>query len=191
MKTSALVCCGLAALLLSACAAHQLRPYQAPTVGPTATLSIEALVGAGMPYTVLAFADAQACNDPQPIASNSGSAATASAPPTGAALTIGAGQLATLAVRMGSAARCEVIVSFVPRAGHSYRLSVDQQQLRCGLGIDDVSGGVRVAEALERRTARFGACIAQPGLEQLLLARAPSTPRGRSLDDFKNLLPGA
>lgn len=174
------------ALLAAGVGCGSMAPYQAPTSGPTAKLIVRASIGPVTKFKIVSYSNAQNCTGGELVASE------ASGANESLTALLKAGQMSTLSFQAAvGSAHCEVTASFLPRAGHAYALSAAERGGRCGLVIDDITSGKVAEPTYVPRTAQGGGCAVHPGLEQAMLARVPASkkPAGKSLDDFKALLP--
>lgn len=188
MKVKTMMAGGIATALLAACAggARVVAPYRGPTSGPSAKLIVKASVGPVAHFQLVSFSDAQNCTGAQLVATQADLVGGV----TFALLK--AGQMSTLSFRTIGGMQCEVIASFLPRAGRTYVLGAVDRGGRCGIQLDDISAG-KVAEAtFVSRMPQRGACVAQPNLEKIMLTQAPASGKtaAPTLDDFKDILPG-
>jgi hypothetical protein len=184
-----LIAGAIATALLAACAgATQVAaPYRAPVSGATAKLIVKASVGAATRFQLVSFSDAQHCTGGQLIATQADLVGDV----TFALLK--ADQMSTLSFHTVAGMQCEVIGSFLPRAGRTYLLGAVDRGGRCGIQLDDISGGGKAPEAtFVSRTAQRGGCVAQANLEKTMLAQAPANGKAAAatFDDFKDILPG-
>lgn len=189
VKTVMLAGIGIVVLAAGVGCVSTTPPYQAPTSGPMAKLHIRASIGPITQFKVVSYSNAQNCTGGELIASEeTGKHGAMSA-------VLKAGQMATLSFRSTvGGAHCEVMASFLPRAGRSYAMVAMEQGGRCGVTIDDITAGKVAEPTYVPRAAQGVGCTVHPGLEQAMLARVSagttSKAPGSSLDDFKALLPG-
>jgi hypothetical protein len=188
MKVNDVMMGGIATALLAACAggSQLVAPYRAPTAGATAKLIVEASVGPAVHFQLVSFSDAQHCTGGQLLATQADLVGDA----TFALLK--AGHMSTLSFRTTAGMQCEVIGSFLPRAGRTYLLGAVDRGGRCGIQLDDITAGKAAETTFVSRTPQRGGCVAQNNLEKIMLAQAPSNGKAvaPSLDDFKDILPG-
>lgn len=186
MNVKHLMAGAVATALLAACAGgtQVVAPYRAPTSGATAKMIVRASVGPATRFQLVSFSDAQHCTGGQLVASQAdlvGDVAFAQ---------LKAGQMATLSFHTLAGMQCEVIASFLPRAGRTYLLGAVDRGGRCGMQIDDITAGKMPEATFVSRTPQRGGCVAQNNLEKIMLAQVPANAKAPSLDDFKDILPG-
>lgn len=178
----------IAVALLAACAAgtQVATPYRAPASGATAKLIVKASVGPVARFQLVSFSDAQHCTGGQLVATQADLVGGV----TFALLK--AGQMSTLSFRTIAGMQCEVIGSFLPRAGRTYLLGAVDQGGRCGIQLDDITVNKAPEASFVSRTPQRGGCVAQDNLEKRMLTQVTANAKSStpSLDDFKDILPG-
>lgn len=188
MNVNTVVMGTIATVLLAACAGgpQVVAPYRAPTSGATAKLIVKASVGPVARFQLLSFSDAQHCTGAQLVATQADLVGDV----TFALLR--AGQMSTLSLRTTGGMQCEVIASFLPRAGRTYLLGAVDRGGRCGIQLDDITADKAAEGSFVPRTPQRGGCVAQSNLEKIMLTQAPASGKtaAPSLDDFKDILPG-
>lgn len=129
IKLFGYACAGGAGLLMTAC----MTPYQAPNAGDTANLVFKPNVLQERQYGLIIYGSPGACTDPMGVFSGRG-------PNNVGHTTIQANTLSTLEFNGGQkASSCSVIVSFYPKAGHTYQLDGVVNEVGCTMSMSDIT----------------------------------------------------
>jgi hypothetical protein len=175
--------------LLAACAAGTVKfpEYIPPSSGDSVRLLIRPTLEPNMAYTLVAYADAQTCQQPQVVTKGTASNGNTST-------SLAADTLTTL-VYLGTYRKevCSSYFSFLPKVHHKYMLVAQQTTKGCAVSVFDATDGdnVHPEPSFVKRVKTYDRCEPVDASKRgLPSASAPAKPAAGELDDFKALLQG-